>query len=107
MNWTRFRHHLPLLLGLGTIVLNVVVSRGAGGEQPSLVTFIWLFAVILGCAYSASHYADMVAHRLGEPIGTLILTLSVVVIEVSIVAAMMLGAAASRLLLVTPCSPRS
>jgi Ca2+:H+ antiporter len=91
MNWTRFRHHLPLLLGLGTIVLNVVVSRGAGGAQPSLVTFIWLFAVILGCAYSASHYADMVAHRLGEPIGTLILTLSVVVIEVSIVAAMMLG----------------
>ncbi len=91
MNWTRLRHHLPLLLGLGTIVLNVVVSRGAGGAQPSLVTFIWLFAVILGCAYSASHYADMVAHRLGEPIGTLILTLSVVVIEVSIVAAMMLG----------------
>jgi Ca2+:H+ antiporter len=91
MNWTRLRHHLPLLLGLGTIVLNVVVSRGAGGAQPSLVTFIWLFAVILGCAYSASHYADVVAHRLGEPIGTLILTLSVVVIEVSIVAAMMLG----------------
>jgi Ca2+:H+ antiporter len=91
MNWTRFRHHLPLLLGLGTIVLNVVVSRGAGGAQPSVVTFIWLFTVILACAYSASHYADMVAHRLGEPIGTLILTLSVVVIEVSIVAAMMLG----------------
>jgi Ca2+:H+ antiporter len=90
MNWTRFRHHLPLLLGLGTIVLNVVVSRGAD-VQPSLIAFIWLFAVILACAYSASHYADMVAHRLGEPIGTLILTLSVVVIEVSIVAAMMLG----------------
>ena len=90
MNWTRFRHHLPLLIGLGTIVLNVVVSRGAGG-QHSLLTFIWLFAVILACAYSASHYADVVAHRLGEPVGTLILTLSVVVIEVSIVAAMMLG----------------
>ena len=90
MNWTRFRHHLPLLIGLGTIVLNVVVSRGAGG-QHSLLTFIWLFSVILACAYSASHYADVVAHRLGEPVGTLILTLSVVVIEVSIVAAMMLG----------------
>ena len=91
MNWTRFRHHLPLLLGLGTIVLHVVASRGPGGAQPSVATFIWLFTVILACAYSASHYADMVAHRLGEPIGTLILTLSVVVIEVSIVAAMMLG----------------
>jgi len=91
MNWTRFRHHLPIILGLGTIVFHAVASGGDGSAPPSLVGFFWLFVVILMCAYSASHYADTVAHRLGEPIGTLVLTLSVVIIEVSIVAAMMLA----------------
>jgi len=91
MNWIRLRHRLPLILGVGTIILFAVASHRDGGPPTTLLSFLWLFGVILACAYSASHYADMVAHQLGEPLGTLVLTLSVVVIEVSIVAAMMLA----------------
>jgi len=57
--------------------------------QPLL--FLWLFAVMLWCVRSAVRHADGLAERLGEPLGTLILTLSVVVIEVSLITAVMLN----------------
>lgn len=52
--------------------------------------FVWLFAVILWCSVGVMRHADMLAHRLGEPFGALILTLSAVSIEVSIIAVIML-----------------
>jgi Ca2+:H+ antiporter len=57
------------------------------------VVLVWLFAVMLGSALSVVRHADHMAVRLGEPYGTLILTLSVTSIEVmSISAVMMHGA---------------
>lgn len=63
-------------------------------SSPLLLTvlFIWLFAVILWSAFGVVHEAEELAHILGEPHGTLILTLSIVIIEVALVAAVMLGA---------------
>lgn len=53
----------------------------------------WLFAVILGSSLRVVHHAERLAVLLGEPYGTLILTLSVTFIEViSIVAVMTHGA---------------
>jgi Ca2+:H+ antiporter len=49
--------------------------------------------LLLGCVFSALHHAEIVALRLGEPLGTLALTLSVTVIEVTIVGSMMLHGA--------------
>ncbi|KMO34929.1 calcium:proton antiporter [Methylobacterium variabile] len=57
--------------------------------------FAWLFGVILWSAFGVVHEAEELAHRLGEPYGTLILTLSIVIIEVALVAAVMLGAKAA------------
>jgi len=55
--------------------------------------FAWLFIVVLGSAVCVVRHADHLAERLGEPYGTLILTLSVTSIEVmSISAVMMHGA---------------
>lgn len=52
--------------------------------------FIWLFGVVLGSALSVVRHADHVAEILGEPYGTLVLTLSVTVIEVLSISAVML-----------------
>lgn len=53
------------------------------------------FAVLLATSVAASfgvvHEADYLAHRLGEPYGTLILTLSIVSIEVILIASVLLG----------------
>lgn len=61
---------------------------GAGGAAFFLA---WLVVAMLGCAFAVVRHADAIAERLGEPLGTLILTLSVTGMEVSMVAAVMLS----------------
>jgi hypothetical protein len=52
--------------------------------------FGWLFAIILWSAIRVVHHAECLAQKLGEPYGTLILTLSVITIEVMMIATLML-----------------
>lgn len=52
--------------------------------------FIWLFGAILTLAFGVVRHADCLAVRLGEPYGTLILTLSVIGIEAAMMAALMI-----------------
>lgn len=53
---------------------------------------IFLVAVALIVAvFVAVHHAEVVAHRVGEPFGTLILAMSVTVIEVALIVSMMLS----------------
>lgn len=63
-----------------------------GAPLPSLLVFGWLLGVIIWAAFGVVHEAEDLAERLGEPYGTLILTLSIVIIEVALVGAVMLGA---------------
>src|ERR1700733_13015189 len=51
---------------------------------------VWLFAVIMAAAFAVVHHAESLAIRLGEPLGTLVLTLSVIGIEVMMISAVML-----------------
>ena len=51
--------------------------------------FLWLFVVILWSAFAVVRHADSLAVRLGEPYGTLILTLAVISIEVMMITAVM------------------
>lgn len=59
-------------------------------KWPTLALFAWLFLVILWAAASVVGHAEVLAHKFGEPFGTLILTFSVVTIEVIMIAAIML-----------------
>ena len=63
-----------------------------GAPLPSLLVFLWLLGVIIWSSFGVVHEAEDLAERLGEPYGTLILTLSIVIIEVALVGAVMLGA---------------
>ncbi|MGO4333958.1 calcium:proton antiporter [Labrys sp. KB_33_2] len=58
----------------------------------AVAVFLWLLAVIMWTAFGVVHEAEVLAHRLGEPYGTLILTLAIVIIEVALISAVMLGA---------------
>ena len=50
----------------------------------------WLVAFILaGAVVAAVHHAEVIAHRVGEPFGTLILALAVTVIEVGLILTLM------------------
>lgn len=61
------------------------------GIPLAVFFFIWLVAAILCSAFSVVRQADRLAVRLGEPLGTLILTLSITGMEVSMVSAVMLS----------------
>jgi Ca2+:H+ antiporter len=58
-------------------------------DLKTIVLFVWLFVAMLWCAFGVVRHADSLAEMLGEPYGTLILTLSVIVIEVSLISAIM------------------
>lgn len=55
--------------------------------------------ILIGTVIAAVHHAEVVAHKVGEPFGTLVLAVAVTVIEVSLILSLMLsgGAEASTL----------
>ncbi len=53
--------------------------------------FIILMGItLIGAVLSAVHHAEVIAHKTGEPYGTLVLSISVTIIEVSLIISMML-----------------
>lgn len=88
-----------------TDIVRVVLGWGAFGALlllrpvlappvPGPVLIIALgaiIAVILICAFGVVKQAEALAHRLGDPYGSLVLTLSIVLIEVILISAVMLG----------------
>lgn len=69
--------------------------KGVADPLVAATLFAWLFAVMLWAAFGVVRHADALAELLGEPYGTLILTISVIGIEVSLIAAVMLTGEAS------------
>ncbi len=89
---TAAREEWFLGVSLGTAAIFLVYGAAlaaALAEAPGLaVEFFWLFVVVLGSAMAVVRHADHLAVRLGEPYGTLILTLAVTLIEVMSISAM-------------------
>ncbi|WP_228242346.1 calcium:proton antiporter [Porphyrobacter sp. GA68] len=75
---------LPVF-GLGAWLLNMVTA----GAVPALL----MAPLLVGCVIAAVHHAEVVAQRVGEPFGTLVLAVSVTVIEVSLIVSLMLSEA--------------
>ena len=59
------------------------------GQAPSLAASVLLIAAILFASVRVAHHAETLAERLGEPYGTMVLTLSAVLVEVVILAIIM------------------
>ncbi len=76
-------------------VLLFVAATAAGyrfAPSPAGLAFAAVLLLILfGTVFAAVHHAEVVAERIGEPFGTLLLTLSVTIIEVALIATIMLG----------------
>jgi Ca2+:H+ antiporter len=64
------------------------VLQGSG-RTVALATAALLILLIIGASLRASHHAEVIAERLGDPYGTMVLTLSAVIVEVTVLAIMM------------------
>jgi Ca2+:H+ antiporter len=51
---------------------------------------------LIGCVFAAVHHAEVVAHRLGEPFGTLVLAVAVTVIEVALIVSIMVASTSGK-----------
>ena len=71
---------------LSLVLMAIAVVTGVG-------TFLALLCVagLIGAVAAAVHHAEVVAHRVGEPFGTLVLAVAVTVIEASLILSMMLA----------------
>jgi Ca2+:H+ antiporter len=83
----------PLPLAVVALVLALLGKHSIAGslEQPALLValLVTICGVILIAAVAIVRHADELAHRLGEPVGTLLLTLAVTGLEVTMVAFVM------------------
>jgi Ca2+:H+ antiporter len=78
---------LAVLLFVAVTATGYDFTPTAGGLLFAAVLLVILF----GTVFAAVHHAEVIAHRIGEPYGTLLLTLAVTIIEVALIATIMLG----------------
>ena len=75
------RHEWPLLLSLATTALFLVFGQPWLADLSNRIRFafmlLWLLIVILLSVFAIVRHAESLAVLLGEPLGTLVLTLSV------------------------------
>ncbi len=86
---------IRLVLVWAIVLAFLLFGNSLLGDSITPVTatigFLVLLITIIGAAFGVVKEADELAHKLGEPYGTLILTLSIVSIEVILISAVMLG----------------
>src|SRR5262245_38054184 len=63
---------------------------------PSTPLRVLCFVALIASVLAAVHHAEVVAHRTGEPLGTLVLALAVTVIETCLILSMMLAGGADK-----------
>ena len=80
---------LPFAALLGALAL---------GKSDDWATGVACAVLLIAAVIAAVHHADVVAHWLGEPYGTLVLTLAVTTIELALIVSMMLTGKASQTL---------
>src|SRR6185503_12000235 len=72
------------LAALGLLAAAAVAGVGA-------VLAVLCGAALVGAVIAAVHHAEVVAHRVGEPLGTLVLALAVTAIETALILSMMMA----------------
>lgn len=88
-----------LLLGwiaFGALLVAHPVLEGPLSTSALFSLLAVIVLVIVACAFGVVTQAERLSHRLGDPYGTLVLTLSIVVIEVILISAVMLGPGNTR-----------
>ena len=88
------KSEFPIAIALAVLGLGFALEHGAVGHGGLALWGLLLvvLAAIIGVAFRIAHHAEVLAIRLGEPYGTLILTLAAVSVEVVILIVLLQGA---------------
>ncbi|CAA9389965.1 MAG: Calcium/proton antiporter [uncultured Nocardioides sp.] len=61
------------------------------GREPSNAVLAFVAVLLVGAVLAAVHHAEVVAHRFGEPFGSLVLAVAVTIIEVGLIVMLMVS----------------
>jgi len=88
-----------LVVALATTVAGYLFEHTIleAGRTAAVIAAVVLIGVIVLCSTRVAHHAEILAHKVGDPYGTMILTLSAVAVEVLILAIMMSSASSPTL----------
>ena len=75
-----------ILPALGAALLALSFAVPLGGALAAACAL-----ALIGAVVAAVHHAEVVAHRVGEPFGTLVLAVAITVIEVALIVSLMLA----------------
>ena len=77
-----------------TLVIPVAAAVAlalAWGRKPGTIVLVGIAALLVGAVLAAVHHAEVVAHRVGEPFGSMILAVAVTIIEVGLIVILMVS----------------
>jgi Ca2+:H+ antiporter len=72
-------------------VLGLLALALTWGRDLGTVLVVLVAVVLAGAVLAAVHHAEVVAHRVGEPFGSLVLAVAVTVIEVALIVTLMVS----------------
>jgi Ca2+:H+ antiporter len=82
----------PLLSWTNVVpVVAVLALALTWGGKPGPVLVTVVAAILAGSVLAAVHHAEVVAHRVGEPLGSLVLAVAVTIIEVALIVTLMVS----------------
>jgi len=74
-------------------ILAIIVLALAWGKSLPEFAIVVVTLLLAGAVLAAVHHAEVVAHRVGEPFGSLVLAVAVTVIEVALIVTLMIAGA--------------
>ncbi|MBS0581648.1 MAG: ionic transporter y4hA [Proteobacteria bacterium] len=83
------RHNPLWTLAVPPLGIAVLALSWAAPGMPGIL--ILLVLALVASVIASVHHAEVIAHRVGEPFGTLVLALAVTVIEVALIVSVMLS----------------
>ena len=90
--WVNVQRLLPLTRWTVAVpLLGAIIVAVTWGYQPPTAVLALVGLLLAGCVFAAVHHAEVVAHRVGEPFGALILAVAVTVIEVGLIVMLMVS----------------
>ncbi|MCW3845036.1 ionic transporter y4hA [Micromonospora yasonensis] len=72
-------------------LIAIVVLAACWGRELPAALIVVVAALLAGAVLAAVHHAEVVAHKVGEPFGSLVLAVAVTVIEVGLIVTLMIS----------------
>jgi Ca2+:H+ antiporter len=72
-------------------VLALALLAVTWGSKPAAAILVVVGVLLAGAVLAAVHHAEVIAHRVGEPFGSLVLAVAVTVIEVGLIVTLMVS----------------